>query len=836
VSLRDLTDPDAVLRAIREFDELGRDAFLEKYGFASSRQYVLVLNGREYDSKPIVAAAHGFQHPQLGPLRYTEFSGGEPTTSKLRSLGFDVEQRNSEGGLDRDPLGHLLQRFLDSYAAAKGEPFRGDHEAARLLKQAADGVAATLPAGLEGARVRPSVGQGNWAASPWIAILDQRITTTTQEGVYPVLLVREDLTGLYVTIAQGVTKLKRELGQRAAYETLSRRAGELRPPLAALTQRGFIAGDDVFLGDAPLARDYVASVVMSKYFGRDDLPDSSIDRDLAAVNEAYATLIEGGLVGTPASSLPPAEPQVLLIYVEEGALANFEAGGRRGWWGWKRAPGDAEHVRVGDLVAFASGFTGKNERVEAPDWQRDRIRQLVVGRVDKPAFRTDEPIMPDELSGDAQYPWKLRFTILGDEEDVSLRPGDELNSPVVEALRLSAINQGRGGVAPVAGSPLLERYLQPGTELLGSTSPADVRELAEEFARLVEASGMRLDRDQVTAFLAGILAKPFAILTGQSGSGKTQLAKRLGEWSGQDSDGRPRYLVVPVRPDWTGPEFLFGYPDGLADRVGDRVVWAVPETLEFLLRAHRDPGAPYVLVLDEMNLAHVERYFADFLSGIESREPIVPNLSPRAGRWTEPESGGRLPLPSNVIVIGTVNVDETTYMFSPKVLDRAFVHEFRVRPDELDSDMRRPTPLPAASQEIHRHVVRVLQSDDWQFDHPHPAQDALVDDLKRVHAHLGRVNLDFGHRVLYEALRFASVAGSAGLGSADTILDYIVMTKLLPKVHGSRQRLETPLSVLQDWATGEGAPSDDPRLARTAAKIERMLQTLRDAQFVSFTE
>jgi 5-methylcytosine-specific restriction protein B len=140
-----------------------------------------------------------------------------------------------------------------------------------------------------------------------------------------------------------------------------------------------------------------------------------------------------------------------------------------------------------------------------------------------------------------------------------------------------------------------------------------------------------------------VLSKPFAILTGQSGSGKTQLAKRLGEWCGQDAAGRPRYLVVPVRPDWTGPEFLFGYPDGLAERVDGHPVWAVPAALEFLLRAHHDPAAPYVLVLDEMNLAHVERYFADFLSGIESREPVMPNLSLRNGRWIEAESGGQLP-------------------------------------------------------------------------------------------------------------------------------------------------------------------------------------------------
>jgi 5-methylcytosine-specific restriction protein B len=189
-----------------------------------------------------------------------------------------------------------------------------------------------------------------------------------------------------------------------------------------------------------------------------------------------------------------------------------------------------------------------------------------------------------------------------------------------------------------------------------------------------------------------------------------------------------------------------------------------------------------------------------------------------------------------VIVIGTVNVDETTYMFSPKVLDRAFVHEFGVSSDELDPDLRRPTALPSASEEVQRHVVRVLQNDDWHFDHPHPDKAALVDDLRRLHTHLAHVKLDFGHRVLFEALRFASIANSAGIGGVDSVLDYIVMTKALPKIHGSRQRLETPLLALQVWASGEEEDAPDRRLMRTSAKLERMLEVLRDAQFVTFTE
>jgi 5-methylcytosine-specific restriction enzyme B len=124
-----------------------------------------------------------------------------------------------------------------------------------------------------------------------------------------------------------------------------------------------------------------------------------------------------------------------------------------------------------------------------------------------------------------------------------------------------------------------------------------------------------------------------------------------------------------------------------------------------MLRAGGDSERPYLMILDEMNLAHVERYFSDYLSAAESRERVLPNLvvesSGGARFWrVRPGAPGLLPIPRNLWVVGTVNIDETTYMFSPKVLDRASVFEFRVTTEELAAELARPASLPAAEPAV----------------------------------------------------------------------------------------------------------------------------------------
>ena len=198
-----------------------------------------------------------------------------------------------------------------------------------------------------------------------------------------------------------------------------------------------------------------------------------------------------------------------------------------------------------------------------------------------------------------RYQHRFAFDQLDSYEDVRLGAGRDLSALAADKLRMSAINRGHGYLAPVHGSPLLERATAGDAPL----PTVDLTAIASAFDAAIKSTGLVLPEERATACLAALLAKPFAIFTGLSGSGKTQLALKLGDWLGA-LGSVVRHTVVAVRPDWTGPEALFGYEDALQPRSSDgRAAWHVPKPLEFMLDAWRDPDRPYLMILDEMNLS-----------------------------------------------------------------------------------------------------------------------------------------------------------------------------------------------------------------------------------------
>lgn len=304
------------------------------------------------------------------------------------------------------------------------------------------------------------------------------------------------------------------------------------------------------------------------------------------------------------------------------------------------------------------------------------------------------------------------------------------------------------------------------------------------------------------------------------------------------------YLIVPVGADWTNSEHLLGYPDALQPGK-----YVMPDTgvLKLMLAARDNPNLPFFLILDEMNLSHVERYFADFLSAMESGDEIklYDGEQRKADGIDIPKT---LKFPKNLFVIGTMNVDETTYMFSPKVLDRAQVIEFRVSEGDMAGFLANPTvpDLDAIKGKGAKYAEAFLKLKDNQppLDVSGSTnKDAIAEALNKFFPELAKLGAEFGYRTAGEVVRFCSYYLAAG-ATIDDAIDAAFVQKLLPKLHGSQVRLGPVLKTLKDLASkkvkkmeaGEEKEVSEPCYKLTCEKLTRMQERLKANGFTSFAE
>ena len=199
------------------------------------------------------------------------------------------------------------------------------------------------------------------------------------------------------------------------------------------------------------------------------------------------------------------------------------------------------------------------------------------------------------------------------------------------------------------------------------------------------------------SYITAIKSKPFLLLAGISGTGKSRIVRELAracwyEHTEEYNEHKPKnFEMVQVKPNWHDSSELIGY----VSRVSGKSEYIIGDFLKFIVKAWNDPDVPYFLCLDEMNLAPVEQYFAEFLSVMESRKNVSGKIVTDAivkkskDDWyrvliSELTNDKKLQdqflnegisIPQNLIVVGTVNMDETTFSFSRKVLDRAMTIE-----------------------------------------------------------------------------------------------------------------------------------------------------------------
>ncbi|OED41226.1 hypothetical protein ACH42_14630 [Endozoicomonas sp. (ex Bugula neritina AB1)] len=314
------------------------------------------------------------------------------------------------------------------------------------------------------------------------------------------------------------------------------------------------------------------------------------------------------------------------------------------------------------------------------------------------------------------------------------------------------------------------------------------------------------------------LPKPFILLAGISGTGKTRYVRE--QASAHNADGR-NYCIVPVRPDWHEPSDLLGYVSRISDKV--KAEYVTTKVLIFIIDAWRAvaPGAsaegmgeldfnvpPYWLCLDEMNLAPVEQYFADYLSVLESRkfeggeyycEPLL-DASILKTKDTHMQSDLGLihdddlwqyflkhgiALPPNLIVAGTVNMDETTHGFSRKVIDRALTLDFgEFFPNDYDrffggQDKNRLFTYSLLTQTTREDL-------DGSID---PDGSKTIGFLKAVNHILKQTPFELAYRALNELLLHVASFAPQDDRYLQAIWDDFLMTKILPRIDGDEDKL-----------------------------------------------
>lgn len=385
-----------------------------------------------------------------------------------------------------------------------------------------------------------------------------------------------------------------------------------------------------------------------------------------------------------------------------------------------------------------------------------------------------------------------------------------------------------------------------------------------EFSNLIinSAQGYSLQ------YLTALRTKPFMLLAGISGTGKSRIVRKLAQatvteelqkaegYEGTDfANDRwklhspANFELIQVKPNWHNSMDVIGY---LSNIPSPHYVFT--PFIEFIVKAWQHPEVPFFLCLDEMNLAPVEEYFAEFLSAIESRsfeggeymtDPIIkpfnsfgddvakmmvntlfPNFTAAdknsfLGKIVDHLETKGLTLPKNLIVIGTVNMDETTFSFSRKVLDRAMSVEMNevnydsFLNDTTDDDLKAivqafeendDADLNALLVDRHIEAREIIDElgDDAKF---------AIDYLKRINALLEGTPFKLGYRAANEALIYLQASNEFGHTDRIAALDNFTLMKILSRIEGD----ETKLKI-----TDSGA--DKERIANASVNVDAAKQ------------
>jgi energy-coupling factor transporter ATP-binding protein EcfA2 len=319
------------------------------------------------------------------------------------------------------------------------------------------------------------------------------------------------------------------------------------------------------------------------------------------------------------------------------------------------------------------------------------------------------------------------------------------------------------------------------TPLQGVPKSLEEREFLARLIKLVGDSGFRYDEKDLINFHVCTKSENFNILTGPSGIGKSSLPRFYAQALHASADGTPRFLSVSVKPGWLDSQELIGHFNALEGRFHP----SSSGFYEFLISSAQESREPetgvYLCCLDEMNLSYVEHYFADFLSLLQApiRDRLLRFFDENLCKADDPyRAFSQINLPRSLRFCGTVNIDETTKFFSPKVLDR--VHIIEIAPVSLstiDSWQEQPTGFSVEGDPVSERLFR-----SW-LHAPGLVQEYVLKSISEFEEHLSGMGLRISPRTYKSICLYVSNARGL-MESDDEAMDFAVFQKVLPALRG----------------------------------------------------
>ena len=383
-------------------------------------------------------------------------------------------------------------------------------------------------------------------------------------------------------------------------------------------------------------------------------------------------------------------------------------------------------------------------------------------------------------------------------------------------------------------------------------------------------------------YVAALRTKPFLLLAGISGTGKSRIVREFAFKSCpeylQDKDGTTpgNYCMIEVKPNWHDSTELLGY----YSRLGSKPGYQFTKFVKFLVKAKMYPNVPFFVCLDEMNLAPVEQYFAEILSILETRKVVIgedgnktikteaiidaehfkalgkiggfaPNFTDRdiymklydidtesdideaVGKRTDLKTEG-LTLPDNVVIIGTVNMDDTTHQFSRKVIDRAMTIEMNggnLRTMFGGSKNLEYLPDEKQKEWQNAFIRRYVTADEVLEAHSDVAKELvekLPAQLEEINKALKGTPFEVSYRVLNELTIMAGVMLDEGKELDDAIaqsVNNILLMKILPRIEGDAEMF----ALSREYKTKVGITYDN-RLEWLKELAPDIKETLTDTE------